>query len=45
LWVDSIANSEELSTSGRLAQWIAHRTCTQWPQLATRRVAFWGSVL
>lgn len=34
LWIDSIANAEELSASGRLARRIAHRTLSQWPAVA-----------
>lgn len=45
LWVDSIANSERLSGSGKLARRLAHQTITQWPNLAEPRVAHWGSVL
>lgn len=45
LWVDSIANSEELSGSGQFARRVAARVLTQWPQLAADRVEYWGSVL
>ena len=45
LWIDSVANSEELSGSGRLASSLAHRAVTQWPDLATARIPCWGSVL
>lgn len=45
LWVDSIANSEELSGSGRLARKLATQVVTQWPGLAAPGVAHWGSVL
>lgn len=46
LWVDSIANAERLSTSGRVARRIAHRTISQWPDVAAREnVECWGSVL
>jgi len=34
LWVDSIANAEELSLSGRLASKFADVTLTQWSHLA-----------
>ena len=33
IWVDSIANAERLSMSGRIASWLAHVTLTQWPHL------------
>jgi UDP-N-acetylglucosamine:LPS N-acetylglucosamine transferase len=45
LWVDSIANSEALSGSGRLARKIASQTITQWPGLTEPGVEHWGSVL
>jgi UDP-N-acetylglucosamine:LPS N-acetylglucosamine transferase len=34
LWVDSIANAERLSLSGRIASRTAHIVLTQWPHLA-----------
>ena len=45
LWVDSIANSEVLSGSGRLANRLASQAITQWPRLADGGMAHWGSVL
>ncbi len=45
LWIDSVANSERLSSSGRIARAVAHCTVTQWPGLATAQVPCWGSVL
>lgn len=46
LWIDSVANCERLSTSGRIARAIAHQTLSQWEDVAEReRVAYWGSVL
>lgn len=45
LFIDSVANSERLSSSGKFATWLAHRTVTQWPALATGSVPYWGSVL
>jgi hypothetical protein len=46
LWIDSIANSERMSSSGRLARKLAHRTISQWPEVATAEgVECWGSVL
>jgi hypothetical protein len=46
LWIDSIANSERLSSSGRLAKKIAHRVVSQWPEVAEREgVACWGAVI
>ncbi|WP_353720810.1 glycosyltransferase [Dyadobacter sp. 676] len=45
IWVDSIANVEELSMSGKIASKFASRTYTQWPQLATDKVLFAGNIL
>lgn len=46
LWVDSIANSERLSSSGSRARKLAHQCVTQWPELAADPVPkFWGSVM
>jgi len=45
LWIDSIANSEEMSGSGSFARSVAERVLTQWPALATGSVEYWGSVL
>jgi len=45
IWVDSIANAEKLSLSGRLASHIASRTYTQWPHLATASILYNGNVL
>ena len=46
LWIDSIANSERLSSSGRLARKLAHQVVSQWPTVAaTEGVECWGSVL
>ena len=35
VWIDSIANAEELSMSGAKASRIATLTLTQWPDLGT----------
>lgn len=46
LWIDSIANCERLSSSGRLAKRIAHQVVSQWPEVAEREgVACWGRVV
>jgi UDP-N-acetylglucosamine:LPS N-acetylglucosamine transferase len=46
LWIDSIANAERLSTSGRLARKIAHQVISQWPEVAeSESVPYWGSVI
>lgn len=46
VWIDSIANSETLSTSGaKVGRW-AHVWLTQWPHLSTEQgPACWGAVL
>jgi hypothetical protein len=46
IWVDSVANAEELSKSGRQAGRWADAWLTQWPQLARPEgPACWGNVL
>lgn len=46
LWIDSIANAERLSSSGRLARRLAHQVVSQWPDVAAREgVECWGAVL
>jgi UDP-N-acetylglucosamine:LPS N-acetylglucosamine transferase len=46
IWVDSIANVEQLSMSGKLAGRHAHLWLTQWPHLATTEgPQFRGAVL
>ena len=46
IWIDSIANSETLSTSGAKAGRWAHVWLTQWPHLAAPGgPQFWGAVL
>ncbi|WP_110666720.1 oligosaccharide biosynthesis protein Alg14 [Salinicola halophilus] len=46
IWIDSVANVERLSLSGRVASRLCHLTLTQWPELADgRRVTYLGSVL
>jgi UDP-N-acetylglucosamine:LPS N-acetylglucosamine transferase len=45
VWIDSIANVERLSLSGKLASHVASRTFTQWPHLATATVFYNGNVL
>lgn len=46
IWVDSIANAEELSMSGRKAGGCADLWLTQWPQLAREGgPRFFGNVL
>jgi UDP-N-acetylglucosamine:LPS N-acetylglucosamine transferase len=46
IWVDSIANSEQVSRSGRHAGRVAHVWLTQWPALArTGGPEHWGGVV
>ncbi len=45
IWVDSIANVEKVSTSGRIAQYFASRVYTQWPDLANSKFIFHGNIL
>ena len=45
VWIDSIANVENLSMSGRIATSIADKSYTQWPDLSTSKVTFNGNVL
>jgi|LGOV01.1.fsa_nt_gb UDP-N-acetylglucosamine:LPS N-acetylglucosamine transferase len=46
IWIDSIANSKELSSSGKYAKYIATHCLTQWPDLAdNKRVKYLGSVI
>ena len=46
IWIDSVANADELSMSGSLATWFASITLTQWPHLAHQdRVKYIGSLL
>lgn len=35
IWVDSLANAEQMSVSGAKARWFADLWLTQWPELAT----------
>jgi len=45
IWVDSIANVEELSMSGRMASEKADLCLTQWAHLAGGKVRYEGAVL
>lgn len=45
IWIDSVANVEELSMSGRMASETADLCLTQWPELAGGRVTYLGAVL
>lgn len=46
IWLDSIANTERLSGSGRVAKRLAHHCLSQWPEVAAREKVIWiGNVL
>lgn len=48
VWIDSIANVDEMSLSGRVARRFAHLALTQWEHLAgsgKKDIAWRGSVL
>lgn len=47
IWIDSIANSEELSLSCKAVRPFAHLRLTQWPQLAQTRtgIQYFGRIL
>lgn len=45
IWIDSIANVETLSTSGKIASKIASRIYTQWPDLAVGKINYAGNIL
>lgn len=45
VWIDSIANVDELSSSGKIALRVADRFYTQWPDLANEKIIYVGNVL
>lgn len=47
IWVDSVANSQEMSLSGAIACKFCHLTLTQWEHLADGLSGrtYWGSVI
>ncbi|WP_428334216.1 glucuronosyltransferase [Novosphingobium sp.] len=47
VWIDSIANSEQLSMSGMMAERLANLRLTQWEHLAdpARNVQYFGKVI
>jgi UDP-N-acetylglucosamine:LPS N-acetylglucosamine transferase len=45
IWIDSVANAEKLSLSGRIAVRIANKTYTQWPELANHKIVYAGNIL
>ncbi|HAF36758.1 glycosyltransferase [Sphingobacterium multivorum] len=45
IWLDSIANVERLSMSGRIAMRFCSRVYTQWPELAKGKIVYAGNVI
>jgi UDP-N-acetylglucosamine:LPS N-acetylglucosamine transferase len=46
IWIDSIANADEMSASGRIARRFADICLSQWEDVAAREGALWkGAVL
>ena len=46
VWIDSIANCERMSSSGKQARRFADEWLTQWPELSTPNGPhYWGAVL
>jgi hypothetical protein len=45
IWIDSIANVEKLSLSGKIALQMADRVYTQWEHLSTPKIMYAGNIL
>lgn len=45
IWLDSIANAERISMSGRIARPFANLHLTQWEHLADKKTLFRGNVI
>lgn len=45
IWIDSFANVEQLSMSGKMARYIVHEWLTQWKHLATPNGPFYHGEL
>ncbi|RKD92004.1 oligosaccharide biosynthesis protein Alg14 [Mangrovibacterium diazotrophicum] len=45
IWVESIANAEELSMSGRIASSFSTITYVQWPHLSNHKIKYKGDIL
>lgn len=45
IWIDSVANSERLSTSGGSAKRLAHHHFSQWPGVAERHGSSYSGTL
>lgn len=44
IWIDSVANVEHLSFSGKIASKFASRTYTQWGDLSNDKIYFAGNI-
>jgi UDP-N-acetylglucosamine:LPS N-acetylglucosamine transferase len=44
VWIDSLANVERISFSGKIASLFATKTYTQWESLATSKILYAGNV-
>ena len=46
IWIDSIANTEKLSLSGRLARFFSNQVLTQWDHLGDgKKISYHGRVI
>ncbi len=45
VWIDSIANSESVSLSGKVASYLCTYTLTQWPELESSKIIYVGRVI
>jgi UDP-N-acetylglucosamine:LPS N-acetylglucosamine transferase len=45
IWIDSIANVQHLSLSGKIASMFVSQTYTQWKPVATSKIRYAGNVL
>jgi UDP-N-acetylglucosamine:LPS N-acetylglucosamine transferase len=45
IWIDSIANIDKLSMSGRWALKFADKIYTQWPELANEKIQYKGHLI
>lgn len=45
VWVDSLANVNSMSLCGKIASHVAKHTFVQWPELASQKVQYSGSVI
>lgn len=45
IWIDSIANTKKMSGSGTIAQYIANHCLTQWRNVESCRIKYYGKVI